>query len=433
MQNFFRFQYNYISQYLILLFAFFLPFNYALTFKIGYNIKISEICIVLYILLNLKTIAAHLKDYKNSNIFLLLFIGWTLISLIVNSYYNYHYAFTEYPSRFGIMYDSIAKFSYLILAFLSFSILRFPENEGIKDRVINAFFYGTVTACIYTWYLVIISIQDIEPFLLPGMDAFPQHSLLSFGHYIRCGTFKEGNYMGLLLIIVTLWAYLRNKKWVAAIAFLTLFPVTSVTAFISLAVFLSVLIIYYSSKNKYIAVTFLAVIIVSLGILYAYRNNHDLQLLVFQKIMPIEKNVDYSKDWGAFSKAQRLNYIEVAKNIFLDNPVFGVGISNFSLHFAHYNKFPETTYQNIKPYKPIVNNIYMEILVEQGFVGLTLFALFLGSLFIKIKNNMYEIAIFAAVLVYMLAYPTYTMLFLWLYFAYFSRNNFTGSTESNLL
>ena len=393
---------------LFLLFVFFLPFHYALTFKLGFNIKVSEVCMCLLIILLHKEIFTHFKKLVIQEKIFALFVIWTTISFFVNYFYQYDYTLGTVPHRFGKEFDAVSKLLYLYFIFLGFIIFHILVPKFGK-KSITFFEFGIYTACAYTWYLAIVSIQEKTPFLLPGMDDFPQHSLLSIGHFIRCGTFKEGNHMGLLLLI-SFFVGIQYKRWLlVVISLLTLLPTVSTMALLCVAIFIIIKALIYISNHGY-KWLLIPSIIITFCLFYSLRNNQDVKLLVIQKIFPEKENTDYSKDWGAFSKAQRLNYMRVATKIFSDNPFFGVGIANYGLHFDHYNQFPETKYQKIKPYKPITNNVYFEILAEQGIIGLILFC----CLFVVVyKNSIHYPLNFGllSVLIYFIAYPSYTLFF----------------------
>jgi len=408
------------TRILFLCFVFFLPFHYALTFKFGFNIKISEVCILALILLLHKEIYSKILNLNFTEKCLGIFVIWATISFIVNQFYHFTYPLSSVPQRFNAFYDSLSKLAYLIFIFVSFLISNIL-NSHYKNEAIRYFETGIILACLYTWYLSVVSIQEFSPYLLPGMDSFPQHSLLSFGHFIRSGTFKEGNHMGLILL-VGFFIGLKHKRWLLMLACLTtILPTVSTMAIVCLLIVMALKIANVIYINKHYRWIIIPVIFLFLSMGYLLNKNEDIQLLVVQKIFPEKENTDYSKDWGAFSKAQRINYIKVAWNIFKDNPIFGVGISNYGLHFNHYNKFPETKYQKIKPYKPIVNNVYLEILSEQGLVGLLIFILFLGTIFIHQQSKNNRNIEMIGILIYFIAYPSFTLLFI---YWYFSQNTF---------
>ena len=403
---------NSLKQYFIVVLLFFLPFHYALTINVGFQLKISEIALVFLILLNLKTIYCFFLNMNLGEKLFVLFVFWTILSFIIN---QFNHVEINIPIRYSYFFDSLSKLVYLIGMFLSYIIFKNHFKDKDSSLKFEVFYWGLVVACIYSWYLAILSIQNMEPFLLPGMDKFPQHTLFSVGHYIRCGTFKEGNHFALLLLIGTFKAYF-DRKWGFIILFaITILLTVSTIAVLCLVSFVIFILIYFCINKKFYLLLVGLVITFSISV-YLVKDQKDVNLLITQKIIPKE-NIDYSKDWGSFSRIQRLNYIKIAYQIACDNPLFGVGIANYGLYFDQYNKFEENKILKIIPYKRITNNVYFEILAEQGFVGIIIFLSILIIILNKINNPILKCQ-FVLVCVYLSTYPSYTLIFLYYFVAY---------------
>jgi len=415
---------NGINKVLIGVFVFFLPFHYALTFNIGFPLKISEIAGFVLILLNINTIKNELFKFKQIETAFLVFLLWTIISFSLNIYSLQNLS-SNVPSRFGHLLDSTFKLIYLIFVFLFFVLANSNIFKKVEEWNKNLFLLGLATSCLYAWYLAILSIQNIEPFLLPGMDAFPQHTLFSVGHYIRCGTFKEGNHYALLLLIGLFVAY-NNKNWIFAVLFcVTIILTVSTMAIVCMFIFSIIIILKFLLKLKAGWVYIVIFSLLSIFSLYKLKNQKDIDLLITQKIIPKE-NTDYSKDWGSFSRKQRLNYLNVAYKIANSHPFYGVGISNYSLYYDKYNTFDESKIIKNEPFKRIVNNIYFEILAEQGYIGLIIF---FGFCYILIKNSNLKVEI-SLILLYFFTYPSLTVLFVFYYFS-LTTNKFQISETEN--
>jgi len=74
------------------------------------------------------------------------------------------------------------------------------------------------------------------------------------------------------------------------------------------------------------------------------------------------------------SSSGRLDEMMAAVYMFLDHPVFGVGLSNYSVHFQDYSlEYGLMVRQSDRA----AHSLYLEILAEQGIVGLTLFMMIL--------------------------------------------------------
>ena len=65
----------------------------------------------------------------------------------------------------------------------------------------------------------------------------------------------------------------------------------------------------------------------------------------------------------------------------LENPVTGFGPGSFYHYYQHYTVSAFTTYVSDNPEKSGVHNYFLMTLVEQGFVGLSIFLLLTFSIF----------------------------------------------------
>ena len=129
-----------------------------------------------------------------------------------------------------------------------------------------------------------------------------------------------------------------------------------------------------------------------------------------------------------FSKVDR--YL-TGRNAFkqgVDNPFVGVGPYNYALHYDYYNDYrnvinqPSEWFQNYilrKNRRAITNNVYLEVWAEYGVIGFIIFMLFLAkTLLISFKNK--DDLITGGLLAMYLsfnAFPSFIMLFLWVFLA----------------
>src|SRR5690606_31266722 len=116
------------------IFLFFLPFTQALTFNIGFALKISEIIIlfllVYWILCNRVSFFA-IKIISHNKI-LILFLILVFISFLVNLNWNYRYPLKQIPSRISPLADSFLRFVYIFICvgayFISIKVLSKKPN-----------------------------------------------------------------------------------------------------------------------------------------------------------------------------------------------------------------------------------------------------------------------------------------------------------------
>lgn len=392
---------------LIVLFLFFLPFTYALTIKVGFPLKVSEIalfCIIAFFIIKGKFSVPlfHLRIFQVLSIFL--FISFA--STVVNIFSSYSYPMTNYVSRFGYKFDSILKFFYLLLAYLSFILATnvFYLND---KKFIKCFLYGSVAGSIYSWYLFFSGLLNIPELLLPGIEQ-PQYIAVSFGKFIRSGIFKEGNYMGLFLLFSVIISFYSNKKKLAFF-----FMATIITTFSSIAIVCTfIFFVCYYLKNFFNKKHLYRIIIFSLILIPLFIiliGNKDFKMFFLNKFSGNTTTISNS---GEYSKVDRINLLLVGCKIGLSNPVFGVGMSNYSLHYNEYNTDKRFIGDNNKR---IPNNVFVEVFSEIGLIGLIFFLYFLFLIYrqTKLDNSGVLRYGFIASLIYFLAFPTFTILFIW--------------------
>ncbi|WP_187263693.1 O-antigen ligase family protein [Pontibacter beigongshangensis] len=394
----------------IAFFFFFLAYSYALTIQIAFPLKISEIALGLIFLLILIHQKIRILGLRHPyQIALLAFILFTVLSTTVNLFWEYPYSFHEYESRFGYKFDSIMKLAYLILAYLAYIV----SANALHDRpykYLSLFLYGAAIAALYSWYLFISSLIGVPYLLLPGMDEEPQTMYVFGKTLVRCGTFKEGNYMGLFLLVSGIVAMYVKKNKFAILFFITIITTSSTTSIVGLGIFLSLHYFhaYFNTKNFH---RFLVVAAVAGIVLVLLFQIEGFRFIIVDKLFSDTSKITHA----TFSKADRTNSTLTALNVGNANPFIGVGISNYALHYIEYLADPRFRFMN---FKVIPNNIYMEILSEVGYTGLFLFLIFLYCLFRKstidksrvLRNGL------IAMLICFIAFPTFTLLFIWFYF-----------------
>jgi len=401
------------DNYLILILILFLPFSQALTVNIGFPLKITELSLfsILFLIIWKNNIKINISIAENLIIILFIF---SLVSVLVNIMWPYNYSLnTNYPTRLGYEGDSILKLIYVLLSICVFKISEkaFKINQY---KYIKVFLFGAVIASVYSWYLFIFSIFDLSPFLLFGMEESPQRINLFVVDFIRCGTFKEGNFMALYLFVSIVLSLYLNKKWLAF--FLTLTVITTAST-IGLLVSLLLWIMYQlkniltNVKHFVIGLFFMLAIVLSFVSLI---ENKDFQMLVTSKIDITSDNID---DNGAVSREDRMNSIVNAIQIGMHNPFFGIGLSNFALHYKFYNEQRGIGFERYG-WKSIQNNVYAEIFSELGFSGLFIFLYFLYTLYKKSLHDQSSILKYGliGILIYFNAFPSFTVLFIWVYF-----------------
>ncbi|MEY5048254.1 MAG: Geobacillus virus [Bacteroidota bacterium] len=405
-----------IKQFLILIFVFFLPFGQALTINIGFPLKISELALILFLLLSINFSKVTFYKWQLKYILLLCTIlFFSFVSFVVNYFWEFDYSLALSNVRFVYPFDSILKIVYLFISFCGFFSIILNLNNHRVNNYINYIFAGAIVSLLYAWYLFFSNYLHLPEYLLPGMDLEPQR--VSNGP-IRCGTFKEGNYFGLfILIMVILSAYYKRFK---SMFFFTISIITSFSTVGMISVFLFSSFYFIRSlyiRKKYYLILSSFVIIFS-SIIFLLNTNNILRTMLVSKLVG-NTEFENSNAESTYSKQERTESSITAFKLGLDNLVFGVGPSNYSLHYDQYYSRYKFKNKYFKPKKPVCNNVYMELFSEQGIVGLILFLFFLYLIIsqaFRLEWCSFGVGnIF--VLIYLFAFPSYSILFLWVYFA----------------
>ena len=237
----------------------------------------------------------------------------------------------------------------------------------------------------------------------------------------RPGTFAEGNFAGLFYVFSLLIALEYNKtrphvggRLFIFAALLGLALAKSSTSFAALGIALLIrqMLARTSSVQQKIKRFFMLIVLLTIPVaLILTGNDFGLTNKLFsQEVTP-----------ETFSRIDRLLALATAAQIFGDAPVFGSGLQSYGFIANIYlDDGPFSAIYDFS-FRRIPNNIYAEIGSELGLVGL---ALFFGIIFRMIymvyksvsdkSRNM--LAGLVATLVYWLAFPTYSVIFVWAFF-----------------
>lgn len=401
------------DNYLIGIFIFFLPFTQALTIDLKFPLKISELAIILLVLLFFFIHRFHIPR-RNQGLFLVIsmLFGVLGLSVLINMAWEYPYRLYYTEGRFGKEIDSLLKFIYVGIAFTVFLVSSniFANN---RDKYVNIYINGALLAASYSWYLFASSLLSLPYLALPGMEPNPQRINLIYAEVIRSGTFKEGNMMGLFLFLSAALAFYQKRFRSAYFLTASVLTTFSTMAFICTFLFVN-LYFFRNIFRRDIVIRFFVWMIAITMALSVLINIPEFRSIVLNKVIP-NPNAELHE---TFSRMDRLNQILIAGQIALDNPLLGVGIANYGLHYTHYNTEPLFAYN----FKAIPNNIYFELLSEGGFIALFLFLIFLIALG---RRTLYDRSgilskAFLLLLLYFLAYPTFTLLFVWVFFGLLS-------------
>ncbi len=369
----FNFKKNKIDNTLILLFSFFPASILAGNFLINISIIIIGSLFILKLIRN----EINFAEYK-INFYLLIFF---FLSLVINLIFS---------NDIYLSYQRVLKFFFVIFFILAFKFLILNYHDKLK------YIYR-----IWSLIFLVVILDLIFEFLM-GKNILGQNSIMPG----RLGSFTgEESVVGHFFVGFCL-IFLSSKNELSKDVFsnilLAIFLIV-IAFFIGeranlIRLCLIILIFAYfifklNLKTKLIAILGFLIVIFSITPLlndqYKWRYYNHLELIFAKN--GFTKYLDDSQ-YGA--------HRNVAKEIFLDNPIFGVGIKNFRVESAN-KKYDELDHK--KNHLRISNHpheLYYEFLSETGLFGLICFLIFISlSIIISLKSfiqnkNIYQFSAF---------------------------------------
>ena len=349
---------------------------YPLAILIG-NFAINSFIITIGALFFFKFLLEKNLISKFRNILLLLIFFF--ITLLVNLFFS---------NNFHLSYERVVKFYFVIFFIISFKFLHKNNFQNI-DIVYKMW-------CIF--FVIVLIDLSVEFFL--GRNIFGQSSIMPG----RLGGFtgKEsviGHYFfGFCLIFLSYIKKILKRIdlniliAISLIIFSLIIGERSnfIRTFIAISIF--IFIAYEIKLKAKIIVFFLILVIgytVSINFSSGYKQRYFNQVKLIFSYNGINQYLDNSK-YGA--------HRNVAKEIFIDNPFFGVGIKNFRVESA--NKVYDDLKHN-KNHLRVSNHpheLYYEFLSETGLFGLISFLIFIFiSIILSLKNylqykNIYQLS-----------------------------------------
>jgi O-antigen ligase len=383
-----------------------LPFTAALTLNLRFPLKIYEAALLLA---GVTCVAQHriqtISSAARAARWMAALVAWAVAVLLLHIWLPPQgFAATGLPSRFGPMGDEVAKLLYLLLSLFGFLLVAQRAYEDERG-VTRLWLIGAVLASLYTWYLFISSLIGVTPLLLPG-DQNPQ--LFTFGSLtlIRSGTFEEGNYLGLYLLLSIMLAVRAKQRLLVLFLASTVLVTFSTVNVGALALVSAALIWRAPRRGRARSFSILAGLCVILGFGVLLVGTGYIQNVIASKLV----------GENAVSRLDRIGSALAAIRMFLDHPLTGVGISQFGYYYRSYELFYLSDL-SVFTYKRIPNNVYVELLSELGVIGFLLFAGFLFYIWQRLRRREFlEFRIgFLAMLLVWNAFPTYTTMFLWVF------------------
>ena len=205
-----------------------------------------------------------------------------------------------------------------------------------------------------------------------------------FGGFLGHGTGYNTNDIGLAIAVCVQFsfyeAYVRGRKICYLLTALSVFTVilTSSRKGILMSVFGIILIVVFNYRARKYMLRVLCIL--ALAVLVA--------LLIYQ-IPPLYRAIGMRIDTmlsyfmedqkGDYSISMRQYYIDIAKSIFHEHPVFGIGLNNFSYYVRAYGATPTYCHNN-----------YWEIAAGLGIIGLIVYYWFYVYLFFRLARQVLD-------------------------------------------
>jgi len=398
-----------------------LPFTMGVTLPVAFPLKIYEAVggVALVVLL-----AAHRVRIGRSRRVLLLwflFLGGTLVSAAASLFLlpdvnlgPLAWAHGRFVPRINLAYNLV--YLGFVLGLLLLFVHGLRAGVIMPLRFARLWLTGTVAGVAYAVLLNLLHWAGL-PLWLALYRAEPQLLRLGGLAVVRNGPFLEGNYLGLYLVLscaIGLWAVRRqpDDRWYRRVIVAILLGVVISGAPLGIAGVLGLLVLaalqpaYPAGFRRAVAVGVAVVLAVALPTDLVRVQFLEKLSLLFSGSVADHRNV---------SLVQRANEAYKAWLIFLDHPWLGVGVGNYGYFAGGYPDLFTWLNMDYLSHRRIPNNVYLEVLCEQGAVLGAIFVLSHGLVVRALWRRRAWILLAGCVvlLVYYLAFPTYKLAFLW--------------------
>ncbi len=401
-----------------------LAFTSSATLPVGFPLKIYEGVGFLAILSLLVGGGMRLGKYQRLPLLWGVFFFSSMIASAwgLNELWSRDLSMLEWAhGRYKPLINTI--FHYTYLAFdIGLLVLTLHLLENRIVRLLDFcrwWLWGAVAAVGYGIALNMVILAGLPAWLLLR---FGTVDFMTIGgvSVARTGPFVEGNYFGLYLlasVIINLYALknFSNKFFRLALPVLVVGVVmtASPAAMMGVAAVVVVAILTGGVSSSVRNATLFAGVVV-----FGFVVQSGLfQAVVLDKFSLLL--VGGVTDTKNVSLVQRLNESYHAWLLFLDYP-WGVGMGNFGYFFGNYPDLYTWLLTDFQNFKPISNNVYMEVLSEHGLLVALLFIYLLYYKFIRLvrARELVVAAGFILVCIYFVAFPTFRLSLIWIFWAF---------------
>lgn len=347
-----------------------------------------------------------LRYVSKKILYLLFFFSFIFFITIIISYYSNDY-FDDFGGLKSKYYISIARFVELLLCCSVTSIIYgFYNKSGLSfEFVVNEFIRKNVIFC-----FVILTLYFLD--FVIGTQ------IVSYGESYRLrGFYVEGGPLGLYLSTLFLLSlFFCKKRKLAFLFFIMVIFCQSKAGYVMLALSLSLYLVLRTKKlngfieprNKIRFFFFFSFcLLFTLNVIYVFANNYindisNISSIVDERVD--DKSLVMGRIAGSF----------IGYEIIKENPIFGVGLGNYSLvrNNKHYRQFfPSVDDWDLTGLGGVYN-----LLIENGFFGVFVFFVWFFYFF-KLKGSGFLFAVLF-VLPFLLGAQLY-MIYPWVYCSFY--------------
>lgn len=347
----------------LLIIVFFLPFSRIPNIDIGpISLQINQFVGIITLLAFILSVIVNREKIRSFALAWPLIIFWAALSVSL--------FFT------GDMSRSITVFAFIIFTSL-FSILpnQYISSRERLEKVIVVLFWSTLLVCVFGIFQFLgdviglpTSITGLREGYTSAVFGFPRVQAFSMeplylGNYLL---FPLGIFLSMYLSHTKVKFLTRPLLFGIIFLILLIIALTvSRGAYLALAVMLLVMFVFMAKRfltPKIIAVAIVTILLGGAAIIWFINKGDDQAYDEFVKHITVEDFSEGESVQGRFIEYERA--LELAEN----NPTFGIGIGAYGVTKKG---FPD--HDDISDYD-IVNNEYIELLTETGWIGLISFS-----------------------------------------------------------
>ena len=340
------------------------PFSLGLLISLYYPVAILSIFLLIFFNLEkFKNFQKKLSD--NFTIPILVFISSFFLSIYLGLPYKSMSDFTDYNSSFSGVFQKTL-FSAIIIPLLIFLI--YFSIDKIEELIfyIKVFFISGIILMFLSFYYISSNI-----FILDRLGV----------------TFNDTNYFGrfqVFMLIINLGfiffyeTKLSKKIFLVflSIIYLYLLMLSSSRSAILVFGIVSIIITFYT-KSKALKISIVGINLIIIGFLLTYA--------AMVKTSGLPGGTGILGSFMDLSNATRVALNVAAFNMFVDNPLFGVGYLNFYNAYINYDYVPIGMPLGINV--SVVHSWLFSLMGEQGLVGVISFCWILYLIFKNFYSN----------------------------------------------